>query len=370
MTSSNAPRRSTRRPAAPESAPDRVDEQFVKTSNRLLALVLAASSTLGPVAVATAKDKDQPDARTGAVSALTATSAGVAGWLDTRGEATWFWFEYGTTTRYGQATQGKWAYGGTGNATETLRGLTAGTAYHFRFRAWSNDGGHGYGADGVFTTAAAPAGPTTPAPTPPSPATGLPVPAPAPAMPGPAPAPAPEPVLGESIGVAPAAGTVKVKAPGAGGFITLAAGDAIPVGSVLDTRNGTVALTTAVGTTTQTATFRGAMFQVRQAPTGHGMTDIVLRGGNFAGCSATGRKASAAARKPVRSLWSSDKGGRFRTHGRHSVATVRGTSWVTTDTCAGTRTTVKEGAVSVRDLRRGKTVLVRAGHTYLARAPR
>jgi hypothetical protein len=111
---------------------------------------------------------------------------------------------------------------------------------------------------------------------------------------------------------------------------------------------------------------------VRQAAKGNGMTDIVLRGGDFGACSATGRKASAAARKrpPVRSLWSSDKDGRFRTHGRHSVATVRGTSWVTTDTCAGTRTTVKEGAVSVRDLRRGTSVLVRAGHSYLARAPR
>jgi hypothetical protein len=49
------------------------------------------------------------------------------------------------------------------------------------------------------------------------------------------------------------------------------------------------------------------------------------------------------------------------------VATVRGTRWVTTDTCAGTRTTVTAGSVAVRDLRRGRTVVVRAGHTYLAR---
>jgi hypothetical protein len=161
---------------------------------------------------------------------------------------------------------------------------------------------------------------------------------------------------------------VKVKAPGAEGYTTLAAGDAVPVGSVLDTRGGTVSLTTAVGGTTQTGTFRGAVFEVRQAAKGTGMTDIVLRGGNFAACG----KASAAAKRkrPTRSLWASDRNGKFRTHGRHSVATVRGTQWVTTDTCAGTRTTVKEGAVAVRDLHRKRTVLVRAGHSYLARATR
>ena len=43
---------------------------------------------------------------------------------------------------------------------------------------------------------------------------------------------------------------------------------------------------------------------------------------------------------------------------------------MTTDTCAGTRTSVKSGSVAVRDRRLAKTVLVRAGHTYLARSAR
>ena len=67
-----------------------------------------------------------------------------------------------------------------------------------------------------------------------------------------------------------------------------------------------------------------------------------------------------------RSLWGRDAGGRYRTHGRNSVATVRGTVWFTRETCAGTVTRVVEGAVSVRDLRRGRTVLVRAGQRYVA----
>jgi hypothetical protein len=40
---------------------------------------------------------------------------------------------------------------------------------------------------------------------------------------------------------------------------------------------------------------------------------------------------------------------------------------LTEDTCAGTRTRVTEGSVAVRDLNRKRTVIVRAGHSYLAR---
>ena len=70
----------------------------------------------------------------------------------------------------------------------------------------------------------------------------------------------------------------------------------------------------------------------------------------------------------VRRLWGRDSGGSFRTHGRHSQATVRGTRWVTVDRCDGTLTSVRQGAVSVRDFVRHRTVLVRAGHSYLARS--
>jgi hypothetical protein len=68
----------------------------------------------------------------------------------------------------------------------------------------------------------------------------------------------------------------------------------------------------------------------------------------------------------VRRLWGRDSGGRFRTYGRHSHATVRGTRWLTEDRCGGTLTRVTEGAVVVRDLARRRSVVVRAGHSYLA----
>ena len=62
-----------------------------------------------------------------------------------------------------------------------------------------------------------------------------------------------------------------------------------------------------------------------------------------------------------------DRGGRFRTHGRQSQATVRGTRWVTIDRCDGTLTRVTEGAVVVRTYRTGRRAVVRAGHSHLAR---
>lgn len=43
---------------------------------------------------------------------------------------------------------------------------------------------------------------------------------------------------------------------------------------------------------------------------------------------------------------------------------------MTADRCDGTLTKVTRGRVAVRDFRRKKTVLLRAGKSYLARAPR
>jgi hypothetical protein len=60
--------------------------------------------------------------------------------------------------------------------------------------------------------------------------------------------------------------------------------------------------------------------------------------------------------------------GRFRTRGRHSAATVRGTIWTVEDRCDGTLTKVRRGRVAVRDFRLRKTIVVRAGKSYLARA--
>ena len=65
-------------------------------------------------------------------------------------------------------------------------------------------------------------------------------------------------------------------------------------------------------------------------------------------------------------MWGDGKG-KFRTKGQFSSATVRGTRWVVIDRCDGTLTRVVRGSVTVRDVVRKKTVVVRAGKQYLAR---
>ena len=49
---------------------------------------------------------------------------------------------------------------------------------------------------------------------------------------------------------------------------------------------------------------------------------------------------------------------------------MRGTIWLVQDQCDGTLTKVTRGTVQVRDFKRKKTITVKAGHSYLARAQR
>ena len=146
-----------------------------------------------------------------------------------------------------------------------------------------------------------------------------------------------------------------------------------PVGSLLDTRKGTVRLTSASTSKGKTFTgdFAAGTFQVLQSrkKKAKGLTELRLKGASFKPCRASkGAEVSAArSKRTIRRLRSKAKG-RFRTRGRYSAATVRGTSWLTADRCDGTLTKVTHGKVAVRDFRRRKTILVKAGKRHLARA--
>jgi hypothetical protein len=197
------------------------------------------------------------------------------------------------------------------------------------------------------------------------------------------------PELGKSVNAAPVSGTVLVSVPAGSAkaqasslkgrkFVPLTAARQVPVGSFFDTRKGTVALTSATGkgSATQSGQFLGGIFQTLQARSGknRGLTDLKLDGGRFGACAAkrVGKKTAQAARKrrlssrAVRRL-RGNAHGRFRTRGRYSAATVRGTDWAVTDRCDGTLTRVKRGRVVVRDFRRRKNVTLKAGKSYLAR---
>jgi hypothetical protein len=119
---------------------------------------------------------------------------------------------------------------------------------------------------------------------------------------------------------------------------------------------------------TQAAEFHNGRFRVAQRSRDRGLTELRLTG-RLPRCKAAGARVSAASARHPRRLWGDGKG-RFRTRGRRSSATVRGTKWLVEDRCDGTLTRVARGTVGVRDLVRRRTVTVRAGHSYLARNPK
>jgi hypothetical protein len=205
----------------------------------------------------------------------------------------------------------------------------------------------------------------------------------------------PAPELGREVNVQAVRGTVLVGVPAgrarsarAGAsqkglrFVPLEEARQIPVGSFLDTKRGTVRLVSATGTSnrTQRGDFNAGLFQILQSRNrkAKGLTELRLKGASFNSCRKPSRRrrgrATAAGRRKlsnrtIRSLRGNAKGN-FRTRGRHSAATVRGTIWLTADRCDGTLTKVTRGRVAVRDLRRKRTITLTAGKSYLARATR
>jgi hypothetical protein len=206
----------------------------------------------------------------------------------------------------------------------------------------------------------------------------------------------PPPVPGKSVVVKVVSGTVLVKYPAgyvpratgaAAGFVPFKGAANIPVGSQLDTRKGRVALTSAAdtgGAKTQTSDFYQGIFQVKQSVPKQKpkkpkalITDLVMKGQIARSQCAPLKGARAAAvdakkkkkgpKSVLGKLWGSGKG-KFRTDGKYSSATVRGTIWLVQDECDGTLTKVRRGVVTVRDIKRKKTVKVKAGHSYLASA--
>ncbi len=83
-----------------------------------------------------------PTATTLAAEGLKETEATLKGTVNPGGEATEYFFEYGTSTGYGQTTEKATlsASGDNQGVSATLKGLTPGTEYHFRLVAKNNQG--------------------------------------------------------------------------------------------------------------------------------------------------------------------------------------------------------------------------------------
>ncbi|MDP8943188.1 MAG: hypothetical protein M3N16_03610 [Actinomycetota bacterium] len=195
----------------------------------------------------------------------------------------------------------------------------------------------------------------------------------------------PPPVVGQSFNLELVRGVVLFRNPGARRPQRLRDPRQLRVGARIDTRRGRARLTSAANLTgaTQTADFFDGLFQVRQRVSAEPITDLLLRGSvrglaRFRGRTtfsriearpAAGEPEAQASARRRRRLFGSGRG-RFRSRGRFSSATVRGTDWLVEDFANGTLSRVTVGSVLVRDFVRDADVLLGAGQSYFARAPR
>ena len=188
-------------------------------------------------------------------------------------------------------------------------------------------------------------------------------------------------MLGQTVNAKPVSGKVFVLVGAK--LVPLTEAKQLPSGAVVDARNGSLQMTAATGTEKkrETGTFGGAVFKLTQARAGasRGLTTLSLVEGAFEGRALVSRAASrpsgATARRPRRAaealqLLHASAKGKFRTRGRYAAATVRGTKWTIADRCDGTLTHDLTDSVAVTDFVRHKTIVLHAGQSYLAQAPR
>jgi hypothetical protein len=297
---------------------------------------------------------------------VSATGAAFTGSVDPGGLPTTAFFQYGLDPKYAGAsgiayTQSTPAQPVGSDFTShslsaSVSGLVPNAVYHVRLVA-TNSAGTTVGPDVTFTTLRTP-------------------------LPGP-------PALGKTFNISLVSGLVLVKIHGV--FVPLTELTQIPTNTVIDALRGTISLTTAINgggardaaakgkkhkTKTQTGTFGGAIFKITQAHSG--LATLALVGGAFAGaptyatCTAhrsADASAAALSSKTLQLLHASGHG-KFRTTGRYSAATVRGTKWTIADRCDGTLTHDITDSVEVTDFVRHKTIVLHAGQSYLARAPK
>jgi len=180
-----------------------------------------------------------------------------------------------------------------------------------------------------------------------------------------------KPVFARTVALTPVSGVVLIRVPTSRfGFVRLYNGPTIvPLGTLVDTTAGTVRLTSANPSgRTQTGRFFRGIFRIEQPRSAGGLVNLVLRDNLKRSVCAAPARAAAVKRRILGLLRGTAKG-RFRTTGRFAAATVRGTDWGVRDRCDGTLIVVRTGVVVVRDFRLHKSVIVRAGQRYLAKAP-
>jgi IPT/TIG domain/FG-GAP repeat len=184
----------------------------------------------------------------------------------------------------------------------------------------------------------------------------------------------PAPVLGVSGNLEPVSGQVFVKLPGTTRFVALTSARQVPFGTIINAIHGKVTVTTmGPDGVLQVMTFYAGEFELTQGR--NGVVVAKLEGGDFLVCP-TARERSHAARASsshasgkhvVRKLWAEGHGS-YKTQGNYASGAVLGTRWLTEDRCDGTLIHVSTDSVAVINLVTHRHLIVRAGHSYVAKA--
>jgi hypothetical protein len=179
--------------------------------------------------------------------------------------------------------------------------------------------------------------------------------------------PAP-PVEKKNVDVLPVSGTIRIKLPGSDHYVVLRAGERIPLGTLVDATHGQVQIVSAKnrrGITT-TGIFYAGIFRITQAKGARvELTVLTLAGPGPTGCTFHDVLEARRRGHRTRSLWGHSRGA-FKTVGNYASATERGTTWLTEDSCDGTRIRVTQDSVTVHDFPHHRTFVLRAGHSFTA----
>jgi hypothetical protein len=187
-----------------------------------------------------------------------------------------------------------------------------------------------------------------------------------------------EPRHGISVLVERTAGTVKVKAPGKK-FKNFKKVESVRVNSLVDTRRGQVAVTAATGnfgatTPDDSVAFYDGLIRLKQSRARNARATAKLAG--KLNCPRQADQVRAAksrdpmattSRRRGRRVWGSGRGN-YATSGRGGTGSVRGTTWLTRDTCRGTFFKVTDGiGITVFDVDLRQRFNLGPGQSYFAR---
>ena len=190
-----------------------------------------------------------------------------------------------------------------------------------------------------------------------------------------------EPEHGISFLAQPTTGTVTIKEPGARGFTSLTGEEKVPMGSVVDTRGGTVKVTAAVGnlgdtTADNSVSLWDGLIRIDQSGDTNAVATAKLveklrcgkkKGGEAKAGKSSGAVATKSGKRRRRRVWGSGHGN-YKTRGSGGTGSVRGTTWLTKDTCRGTFFKVTDGiGISVFDFDLGERFDLGPGQSYFAR---